>query len=114
MPYPTKVEVWEADLRGSSGHEQKGNRPVLLWRDLDHVKLAIIIPLTSNLLTEAIAHTYLISATSKNGLRKDSIALLFQIKALDKSQLKNKIGELEVHDIGEIAHLLAEMLRVQK
>ncbi|MBI5225234.1 type II toxin-antitoxin system PemK/MazF family toxin [Candidatus Micrarchaeota archaeon] len=114
MPYPSKVDVWEAELRGASGHEQKGSRPVLLWRDLDHVKIAIVIPLTSNLERKSIPHTYLIAATIKNGLQKESIALIFQIRAIDKVQLKRKVGELESHDIAAIADVLKDMLKLNR
>ncbi|MEK6843311.1 MAG: type II toxin-antitoxin system PemK/MazF family toxin [Candidatus Micrarchaeota archaeon] len=114
MAYPLRIEVWEADLKGASGHEQKGIRPVLLWRDLDHVKIVIVIPLTSNLNGNQFPHTNLICATIKNGLKNDSVALIFQVRAIDKIQLKRRIGELERHDIEAVAEIMKEMLRLNK
>lgn len=108
----SKVEVWQADLSGARGHEQKNERPVIVWRDFDHVKMAVVIPITSALERAKFAHTYRVSPSLKNGLDVESVALLFQIVAIDKGRLKKKLGELDVGDINSMAALLKDMLRV--
>ncbi|MFA5050360.1 MAG: type II toxin-antitoxin system PemK/MazF family toxin [Candidatus Micrarchaeia archaeon] len=52
------------------------------------------------------------SPDSKNGLEEDSIALIFQITTIDKSQLIKKIGELSDEEIAAITGLLKDMLRI--
>lgn len=110
MTGSSKVEVWIADMHGK-GHEQKGDRPIILWRDLDHVKMAIIMPCTTTQDASKFPHTYLISQTPKNGLSEDSIALIFQITSVDKKRLVKKLGELDTEDIANIGAILKEMLR---
>ncbi len=80
----TRAEVWDIDLSGSRGHEQKGNRPGILWRDLDHVKMAIVIPCTTTQDATKFPHTHLILSTPKNGLSEDSVAMIFQMVSIDK------------------------------
>ncbi|HIH22735.1 TPA: type II toxin-antitoxin system PemK/MazF family toxin [Candidatus Micrarchaeota archaeon] len=94
------------------GHEQKGNRPVILWRDLDHVKMAIVIPCTTTQECSKFPHTHMVVPSIKNCLSEDSIALIFQITSIDKKRLDRKLGELDAGDIMGIGAVLKEMLRV--
>ena len=87
MTFPSKLEVWIADLSGGKGHEQEKERPALIWKDLDHVKMAIIIPFTTNQTLEDLPYTYLVTPSSKNRLTEESIALIFQIRAISKERL---------------------------
>jgi len=112
MNFPSKVEVWLVDLRGASGHEQKKERPAAVWKDLDYVKMAVVLPLTETLERETLAYTHRITPTPKNGLAEESIALIFQMRAIDKKRLVKKIGELEEEDIKSIAAILREMLKL--
>jgi mRNA-degrading endonuclease toxin of MazEF toxin-antitoxin module len=111
MDGPSKVEVWLTDLKGR-GHEQKQERPGIIWRDLDHVKMAIAIPCTSAQDKTKYPYTYLISPTTKNGLSEDSVALVFQLTSVDKTRLIRKLGELDAEDISGIGPILKEMLRI--
>ena len=112
MAFPSKVEVWRADLGVGKGHEQEKERPALVWKDLDHVKMAIIIPFTTNQKLEDLPHTYLVTPTSKNGLTEESIAMVFQIRTIDKERMIKKIGELDEDDITSIGAILKDMLRL--
>ena len=87
-------------------------RPAILWRDLDHVGMAVIIPITSNIEREKLAHTHRLSPDAKNGLNEESIALVFQIRTIDKKRLIKNLGELGEEDIGQIAGLLKDLLRI--
>lgn len=112
MSGPSKAEVWMIDLRGSRGHEQKGKRPAILWRDLDHVKMAIVIPCTTTQGSSKFPHTHLISPTPGNGLSEDSVALVFQITTIDKERLVKKLGKLDEEDVRSIVELLGELLHL--
>ncbi|MCX6778410.1 MAG: type II toxin-antitoxin system PemK/MazF family toxin [Candidatus Micrarchaeota archaeon] len=109
---PSKVEVWRVDLSGTRGHEQEKERPALVWRDLDHVKMAIIIPFTRTVERENLRYTHLVTPTRKNGLTDESIALVFQIRAIGKERLVKKIGELEEDEITSIGAILKDLLRL--
>ena len=106
------AEIWKVNLSGSRGHEQKGERPAIVWRDLDHLRMAIVIPFTSKLNRARLPHTLLISPDFENGLEKDSVALVFQITTIDKGRLVKKIGKLNKENVISIAALIRDLLRV--
>lgn len=112
MHGPSKAEVWRINLSGAVGHEQKDERPAIMWRDLDHLGMAIMIPFTSVLEAGKMIHTCHVSPSLKNGLEKESVALVFQIRALDKERLVKKLGVLNEADISAIGTTLKELLRV--
>jgi len=112
MAGPNRAEIWQVNLSGSKGHEQKGERPAILWRDLDHVGLAIIVPLTSNLERQSLPHTYTLSPSPKNNLKMESVALVFQLTVIDKRMLLEKIGELDEEEKKQVGILLKELLRL--
>jgi mRNA interferase MazF len=112
MTFPPKIDIWRADLGSSKGHEQERERPVLVWKDLDHVKMAIIIPFTTSPKREDLPYTHLVSPSSKNGLTEESVALVFQIRALDKRRLAKKFGELEEKEIFAIGNILKDLLKL--
>ncbi len=112
MTLPSKVEIWRVDLSGAKGHEQKKERPAAVWKDLDHVKMAIVIPFTTALERGNLAYTYNITPTYKNGLEEESVALIFQIMAIDKKRLIKKVGELEEGDIKSMAGILRDVLKL--
>ncbi len=112
MTGPYRAEIWNIDLSGSRGHEQKGSRPGIIWRDLDHVKMAIAIPCTTTKECSKFPHTYLISPSPKNGLSEESLAMVFQVISIDKKRLIKRLGELDIEDITSISAVMKEMLRV--
>lgn len=107
-----KLDIWLIDFKDSVGHEQKNQRPSIIWKDFDHLGMAIIIPLTSSAEAERFSYTCLISQSLKNGLSQDSTALLFQIKSIDKQRFIKKVGELDQGDVSSIAGVLKDMLRL--
>lgn len=86
-----------ADLGAIRGHERAGFRPVLiLQNDIWNKSLntVIIAPLTKKLEFVGYSTTYFINK-KLSGLKLDSVVLLYQIRALDKSKLKNKVSSLD-------------------
>lgn len=75
-------------------HEQSGTRPAIIIAKVTKT-IVTIIPCTSNKLALRFPYTYEIETTEKNGLTTNSIALVFHIRALDISYLKEKVGELD-------------------
>jgi len=52
----------------------------------------LLIPLTSNLQVLKYPHTVEMPPSLKNGLSASSVALVFQLRAIDISRLRNRIG----------------------
>ena len=82
-------EVYYADLNPVIGSEQGGIRPiVVLQNDVGNkYSPTVIAAATTSKLTKAKLPTHI-------ELQKDSVVLLEQIRTIDKSRIKEKIGEL--------------------
>ncbi|MFH0971758.1 MAG: type II toxin-antitoxin system PemK/MazF family toxin [Candidatus Micrarchaeota archaeon] len=92
MPHPEKAEIWLTEFGGASGHEQKMQRPAILWKDLSHAGLVIAIPLTSKIHTANFPYACIITPSIKNGLSEESVALVYQIRSLDKKKFLKKLA----------------------
>ena len=89
-------EIYYADLSPVVGSEQGGMRPVLIVQNdvgNRHSPTVIAAAVTSQM-SKARLPTHIALKASAVGLSKDSVVLLEQIRTLDKSRLKEKIGEL--------------------
>lgn len=107
-----KGEIWLIDLPDGQGYEQKGQRPAVVLGGANSLFTAI--PLTTNLKRAAFSFTLFIEPTKENGLSDDSVALVYQLKALDKSRFKHKIGELGRGEIKAIDSLVVDLLELPK
>ena len=106
-----KGEIWIVNLSSKDGKEQSGARPCLILADTK-ANLVTVIPLTSNLEALRFPYTVEIKSSDKNGLENDSIALLFQLQAIDKRRMIKKIGSLEKYYVEEINKRLRSMLQL--
>lgn len=89
-------DIYYADLSPVIGSEQSGTRPILvIQNDIGNKYSPTIIgvPITSKLKTNMPTH--IVIEGNKYGLDKDSIILTEQIRTLDKSRLKEKVGRLD-------------------
>ena len=90
-------EIWWADMPPPSGSEPGFRRPVVVVQGdaLNRSRLATVVcvPLTSNLNWADAPGNALLPARS-TGLRKDSVANVSQIVALDKTILTERVGKL--------------------
>ncbi len=87
-------EIYLSDLNPVKGHEQAGYRPVLVIQNTilnQHLSTFIILPITSNLKYKENLTVYFLSK-EVSSMKNDSLALLFQIRTIDKSRLKKKVG----------------------
>ena len=106
-----KGEIWLVEFPSSDGHEQAGTRPVIVLADTES-NIAIVVPLTSNVQALRFPHVIEVKPSQKNGLSASSIALVFQVRALDKRRLKKQIGTLEESVLKELDIFLRKMLRL--
>ncbi len=104
-----KGELWVVELPAVGGHEQHGTRPVIVIADTTST-VAIIIPCTSNLQALRLPHTIQLKPTERNGLDGPSIALVLQLRVIDKRRLQAKIGSVERKVLSEIDDKLRELL----
>ena len=106
-----KGEIWLVGLPYWNGKEQGGNRPAVVLADTNE-GLLIVIPLTSNLQTLKHSKTLEIKPSEKNCLDTSSVALIFQIRSLDKRRLIHKIGNLEENYIRQIDETIKDLFKL--
>jgi mRNA interferase MazF len=104
-----KGGIWSVEIPATNGHEQSGLRPVVILSQAE-AGTVIIVPFTSNLQSLRFSHTIEINPSARNGLKTNSIALVFQLRAIDKRRLKNKIGMLDTKTMKEIDRMIRKIL----
>ncbi len=104
-------EIWLVDLTDSKGHEQRGKRPGLIVGKANG--LFVTIPLTTTMPIARFSYTHIIACTPQNGLDHDSVAMVFQIVALDNIRFLHKIGSLDQIQMEIVRGLLKDLLKIQ-
>jgi mRNA interferase MazF len=104
-----KGEIWVVNIPTTDGHEQYGTRPVIVLADTLS-SVVVGIPCTTNMRALQFPYTVSIIPSEHNGLMEDSIALVLQIRAIDKKRLQQKIGEVEKEILQKIEGELRRLL----
>ena len=101
-------EIYYADLSPVIGSEQGGVRPVLILQNDVGNKYSptVIAAATTSKLTKAKLPTHIELAKEHSPLPKDSVVLLEQIRTIDKSRIKERIGELPPETMQQIDNAL--------
>ena len=105
-----KGEIWVVEFPKLDGHEQAGTRPAVVLAEV--FGIAVIVPLTTNLAALRFEHTISIKSAKTNGLSAESVALIFQVRAIDKKRLSRKIGNLEESYVKKIDEQLRKLLKL--
>jgi len=100
------VKVRRGDIHwiefpGSSTREQAGRRPAIIAQ-ADSVPLlptVFVVPLTSNPQATRFPGTFEINPSPANGLHARSIVLAFQLRAIDRMRVGDRLGSLDSSDI---------------
>ncbi len=90
-------DMFYADLSPVVGSEQGGVRPVLIIQNdvgNKHSPTVIAAAITSQTGKTKLP-THIEIGSKDNGLKSDSIILAEQIRTIDKSRLKEKIGHID-------------------
>jgi len=90
-------EIWQAEFGIPYGSEIGFTRPVLIVQDdsfnESRIKTVVVLPLTTNLrLFDAPGNVFLGKKESK--LKSDSVIIVAQLYAVDKTRLKEKISKI--------------------
>ena len=102
-------EIYYADLSPVVGSEQGGMRPVLIVQNDTgnrHSPTIIAAAITSKT-GKARLPTHIALNGRSAGLNRDSIILLEQIRTLDKSRLRERMGRLDEHTMSAVDNALS-------
>ncbi|NCB48402.1 MAG: type II toxin-antitoxin system PemK/MazF family toxin [Clostridia bacterium] len=97
-------ELYYADLSPVVGSEQGGIRPVLVVQNDIGNKYSptIIAAAITSKLDKAKMPTHIELSYLDYGLEKDSVVLLEQIRTIDKTRLREKIGEISEQKMTQV------------
>lgn len=90
-------DLFYADLSPVVGSEQGGVRPVIVVQNDMGNKYSptiIVVPVTSQLKKSKLP-THVSLSANKFGLPKNSVALLEQLRTIDKRRLRDKLGSFD-------------------
>lgn len=106
-------DIFYANLGSTIGSEQSGIRPVLVVQNNIGNRFSptiVIIPISSNIAKNNLITHVLLENTR---LDKKSIALVEQIRTLDKSRLLNKITTIDNKDLEKVKIAIKENLNIR-
>ena len=109
MSIVKRGDIYYADLSPVVGSEQGGMRPVLIVQNDTgnrHSPTVIAAAITSRL-DKAKLPTHITLASQSAGLNRESIILLEQIRTLDKSRLRERMGRLDEETMSAVDAALA-------
>lgn len=112
---PKTGDIFLADLEPVKGSEQGRERPVIVFQNPDlgrFTTTVICIPLTTNLSRRGLLGTCFIKK-GDGGLSQDSIALCFQLRAIDKSRLTKKYGALSHRTLNAVAEAVLSAMGIE-
>ena len=109
-------DIYYADLRPVVGSEQGGVRPVLVVQNDVGNKFSptIIVAAVTSKRNKADLPTHVEIAAEGNGLTKNSVVLLEQLRTIDKRRLKERIGTIDKTRLPEVNEALSVSLGIDE
>ncbi len=84
-------------LPAANGREQRGRRPAVVLQDDRYaggLPVVLVVPLTTARAAMRFAGTVLIRPTAENRLAQAPIALVFQLRAIDRRRVETHLGRV--------------------
>ena len=86
-------DLYWVELPPRGGHAQAGRPPAIVAQAPSTLPSVLLVPLTSQLDALRFPGTVLVEAGQQNGLRDNSVALVFQLTAVDKRCISERLGK---------------------
>lgn len=106
-------DIHWVELPSVGGREQSGRRPAIVMQDNAYagsLPTTVVVPLSSAIAALRFPGTSRINASKLSGLRNDSVALVFQIRAIDRSRVAAKVGTTTEEELRDIRSELVKLL----
>ena len=87
-------DLYWVEFPARSGHAQAGRRPAIIAQAPSTLPTILLVPLSSQLDALRFPGTVLVEASQQNGLRHNSVALVFQLTAVDKRYITEQLGKV--------------------
>ena len=105
-------DIHWVDLPAANGREQRGRRPAVAFQDDDYggdLPVVLVVPLTTARAAMRFSGTTLIRPTVENGLRQASVALVFQLRAIDRRRIQERIGAVSAEVLNAMFEELGKL-----
>jgi mRNA interferase MazF len=109
-------DIYTVEIPSSDGHEQAGIRPAIIVQSPqfeNQLPTVLIVPLTSQLAAQSFPGTFVIHPDTQNALIQVSVALVFQLRAIDKRRLRRKIGRLTASHLAQLRQHVNALLQLK-
>ena len=102
-------DLYFADLSPVVGSEQGGTRPVLVVQNDVGNKYSptVIVAAVTSRINKAKLPTHVEVKAQGNGLSKDSVILLEQLRTIDKRRLREKVGRVDEETLAAVGEALS-------
>jgi mRNA interferase MazF len=111
VPEPLRGEVWYADLGTTIGHEQAGDRPVLVVSDNRFNRslagLVIVLPITT---THRGLPAHVPILPPEGGIRRSSVILCDAIRSVSKQRLSARWGPVSEATLAQVEECMRLLL----
>jgi mRNA interferase MazF len=117
MADPNRGEIWLADLGTGRGHEQSGQRPLLVVSDdafnCGLAGLVMVVPLTSKMKKSRNIPAHIRVAPPEGRLTTPSVSLCDQLRTISKDRLgKAPWGAVSATTLAQVDKALRVLLRL--
>lgn len=106
-------DIYFVEIPESNGREQQGVRPVVIVQttiNIDKIPTVLVVPFTTKIKAASFPFTFVVKPDASNNLTSISVALVFQLRAIDKKRLKNKLGCLNSNDAENLKQILRDII----
>jgi len=106
-------DIHGTELPAVNGREQSGRRPAVVLQDDQYgrdLPVVLVVPVTTAKAALRFPGTVSVRPTTKNGLHQESVALVFQLRAIDRRRLQQRIGNVDTRVLKEILEELGNLV----
>ena len=100
------------EFPASTAREEMGRRPAIIVQadTAPALPTVFVVPLTSNLRAARFPGTLEVEPSLGNGLKVPSVILAFQLRAIDRIRVAERLGSLDPQDLAALDGHLRSLL----
>ena len=105
-------EVFWVQLPARGGHAQMGRRPAIVFQTSEASNIlptVLVVPLTTQLDALRFPGTLVVEPDTQNGLKRRSVAMVFQLAAIDRRFIGSRTGQISMESMGQVWRSLEEL-----